>query len=374
MERLIRIVRYLLNILIPVAGWILLCVLGPKLLRFFLPFVVGWILAMIANPLVNLLEKHLRIARGHSSVLIVVLVLGGLIALIYAITVRIAAESIGLLHDLPQLYSTAKAEVAEALGKADRLLGYFPLSVREMIDQFGENLGSYLSSLMEKVATPTVTAAGNVAKGIPSALVNIVIVVLSSYFFIAEREKIMTEARRRTPRWIRRYMVFLRADARRLVGGYFLAQFKIMFVVAVVLAVGFFVMKVEYGVLLAALIAFLDFLPVFGTGTALMPWALVKLLSGEYGFAAGLLLLYVLTQVVRQVVQPKIVGDTMGLPPLTTLFLLYLGFKVQGITGMILAVPAGLLVGSLYRHGAFDAVIENGRLLIGEIQGFRRGE
>ena len=66
-------------------------------------------------------------------------------------------------------------------------------------------------------------------------------------------------------------------------------------------------------------------------------------MGGEYAFAAGLLLIYVLTQVTRQIVQPKLVGDSMGLPPLLTLFLLYLGFKADGIAGMILAVPIGLL-------------------------------
>lgn len=183
----------------------------------------------------------------------------------------------------------------------------------------------------------------------------------------------MYQIRKWTPRWLKSYLEFLREDAKRLVGGYFLAQFRIMFVVAAVLAVGFFVLGVEYGLVFAVLIALLDFLPVLGTGTILGPWALVKLLSGEYAFAAGLVLLYLLTQVVRQVIQPKIVGDTMGLPPLTTLFLLYLGFKIQGIAGMILAVPVGLLAGSLYRHGVFDGIIENGRLLIQEIQDFRKG-
>lgn len=374
MERLERIIRYFLNILIPVLGWVLLCVLGPKLLRFFLPFVVGWILALIANPLVRFLERHLRIVRKHGSALVVVLVLAGLIGLIYLITAKIIGECAGMIHDLPQLFNTAKAEVMEALDKIDRLFLYFPPAVGDFFDQFGQNLGGYISSLVEKMATPTVTAAGNVAKSIPGALVNFVIVVLSSYFFIAERDRLMARVRSFTPRWIKEYMVFLRSDAKRLVGGYFLAQFRIMFVVAIVLAVGFFVLGVEYGVVFAALIAFLDFLPMFGTGTALGPWALVKLLSGEYAFAAGLILLYVLTQVVRQVIQPKIVGDTMGLPPLTTLFLLYLGFKVQGIAGMILAVPAGLLVGSLYRHGAFDGMIENTRLLVMEIQEFRKGD
>ena len=158
-----------------------------------------------------------------------------------------------------------------------------------------------------------------------------------------------------------------------MIGGYFLAQFRIMFIVALALAAGFLVLGVEHSLIFAVLIAFLDFLPMFGTGTILGPWALVKLLSGEYPFAAGLVLLYILTQVIRQIIQPKIVGDAMGLPPLMTLFLLYIGFKVRGIAGMILAVPVGLLFSSFYEHGAFDGILENGRLLAEEIQAFRKG-
>ncbi len=372
MERLSRIMRYLLNVLIPVTGWILFIILGPKLLRFFMPFVIGWILAMIANPLVRFLEKHLKIVRKHGSVLIVVLVLAGVIGLLYLIGSRLALVMMNLIRDLPQIFELAKAEVLEAWGNLGHLFVRFPPGVQKFFQQFGSNFGEYISSLLQTIATPTVAVAGNVAKRIPAVFVSVIITVLSSYFFIVEQDRIIREAAACLPEWLKRYLILLKGDARHLVGGYFLAQFRIMFVVAAVLAAGFLILGVDYGPVFAVLIAFLDFLPMFGTGTALGPWALVKLLSGEYYFAAGLLLLYVLTQAVRQVIQPKIVGDAMGLPPLLTLFLLYLGFKVRGIAGMILAVPAGLLFASLYRHGAFDVIVENGRLLIREIQDFRR--
>ena len=155
---------------------------------------------------------------------------------------------------------------------------------------------------------------------------------------------------------------------------YFMAQFKIMAVVWLILTVGFIVLGVGYGPLWAFLIAFLDFLPVFGTGTALLPWGLIKLLGGEYAFAAGLLLIYVLTQVTRQIVQPKLVGDSMGLPPLLTLFLLYLGFKADGIAGMILAVPIGLLFVNLYHYGAFKDITDSLSVLVRDIDRFRRKE
>ena len=367
MDRFVRMGRYLLNVLIPLFGWVLLCTLGPWCLRFFMPFVIGWILASVANPLVRFLEKRLKIVRRHGSIVVVVLVLAGVIGLFYLGISRLIIQGMNLVRDLPMIYELAKEEILEAWGKLSHLFVRFPLGMQTFFNEFWSNLGTY-------IATPTVAAAGNVAKQIPSAFVNFIITLLSSYFFIAEREGIIAAVKKRLPAWIGKYITFLKGDAKRLIGGYFLAQFRIMFVVAGVLAVGFFVLGVHYSLVLAVLLAFLDFLPMFGTGTALGPWAVVKLLSGEYAFAAGLILLYLLTQVVRQVIQPKIVGDTMGLPPLTTLFLLYLGFKLRGIAGMILAVPVGLLAASLYRSGAFDAIVENGKSFVEEVQRFRKGE
>ncbi len=220
----------------------------------------------------------------------------------------------------------------------------------------------------------TVEIAGNVAKGIPNVMVNTVIMILASYLFLVERDKILRGLKAVLPPFVFRYVDYLKKDARGLIGGYFLAQFRIMFVVAAILAAGLMILGVKYSLVLAVLIAVLDFLPIFGTGTVLLPWAVVKLFSAEYPYAAGLILIYITTQVVRQIIQPKIVGDSMGLPPLITLFLLYMGYKVKGIAGMILAVPIGLIFINFYKYGAFDSMIENTKMLIKEVDKFRKGE
>ena len=237
-----------------------------------------------------------------------------------------------------------------------------------------DDLGSSIGLLLQDIAFPTVTAAGNVARAVPVVFVNVVVMILSAYFFIVERDQILTVLHRAVPKGVWEYFRFLKDAAIRVVGGYFLAQFRIMFVVAVILAIGFLILGVSYSVVWAVLIALLDFLPLFGTGTALFPWALVKLLTGEWPFAAGLVFLYLLTQVVRQIIQPKIVSDSMGVPPLATLFLLYLGFKIRGISGMILAVPIGIVAANLYEYGAVESLIRNVRLLVDEINRFRRSE
>lgn len=362
--------KMVLNIIIPLTAILLVCTLGPWLLRFFMPFVIGWFIAMLANPLVKFLEKRVKLVRKHSSVLIVVTALAVVIGLLYLLITKLVVEAAKLIQDLPQIFELVRMEVQSALVNMERLLQVLPQGIQDTFRQFNENLGTYFTTLVQQIAFPTVTVAGNVAKRIPTALVYSIIVILSSYFFIVEREKILAFCKRITPKSALRYYEFFRQDVKKLIGGYFLAQFRIMFVVAVILAVGFLVLGIGYSLLLAVLIAILDFLPLFGTGTALIPWALVKLLSGEYAFAAGLALLYVLTQVVRQIIQPKIVGDSMGLPPLLTLFFLYMGFKLQGISGMILAVPIGMVVLNLYKYGAFDSLLENSIMLARAIQEF----
>ena len=364
--------RLLLNILLPLSGWILLCLLGPWLLKFFLPFVVGWIIASIANPPVRFLEQRLKLVRRHSSILVVVSVLAAVIGLLYLLLSRTVRLISSLIQSLPEVWEAFQGPIRQSMESPTGLFAFLPEEIRSGWSQLGEHLGSAVGPLLQQAASPTVEAAGTVARSLPAVLVYTVVILLSSYFFIVDRDRILNLLHTYTPSWAAGYLTYLKKDVKRLVGGYFLAQFKIMFVVGLILFAGFWILGVSYAPVLALAIALLDFLPVFGTGTVLIPWALLRIISGDYAFGAGLGLLYILTQVVRQLVQPKLVGDTMGLNPLLTLFLLYLGFKISGISGMILAVPVGLLVMSLWQYGAFEGMISSFRQLVQEIQNFRR--
>ena len=369
-----RCFRMILNIVIPLLGLCLVIFLGPRLLHFFMPFVVGWILALLANPLVRFLERRVKLVRRHGSMLIIIAALAIVIGLFYGAGLLVYREMGSFLADAPEIYQSVIAEIENALQNGRKLAEYFPQNLQPPLLAFSDNLDGLFGKLVSRAAEPTVQIAGHVAKSIRNLLVNMVIIILSSYLFLADRESIMRWLKEHLPAFVFRYIEYMKRDAKGLIGGYFLAQFRIMCVVALILAAGFLVLGVRYGVLLAFLTAILDFLPIFGTGTVLFPWAVVKLFAGEYAYATGLILLYILTQVVRQIIQPKIVGESMGLPPLMTLFLLYLGFKLRGLTGMILAVPVGLVFINFYKYGAFDSMIRNFRMLMEAIQKFRREE
>ena len=226
------------------------------------------------------------------------------------------------------------------------------------------NLDDTMGSLMGKISEPTVSAAGNIAKRVPSYLVSTIVAVMSSYFFISEREEVVTWVKQIAPKSITERMTMVIDNLKYAVGGYFKAQFKIMGIVFLILAVGLGFLRVHYFVLSAFLIAFLDFLPFFGTGTAMIPWAIYAAFMGDYKRAVVLVVVYAITQIVRQLIQPKLVGDSVGLNPLVTLLLIYIGYRIGGVIWMILAVPVGMVIINMCQAGAFDYIFDDIKTLI----------
>ena len=188
-------------------------------------------------------------------------------------------------------------------------------------------------------------------------LVSGVMGLLATYFFIADRDKLAERISGHLPDSMTERTMQMYAHILKAVGGYFKAQFKIMGVIYVVITIGLILLRVKYAWLIGFGIAFLDMLPVFGTGTVLTPWAIVKFFSGNYGQAVGMLVLYVVSLLVHQLIQPKLIGESIGMNPFATLFFMYIGYQFYGVTGMIIAIPLGMLLINFYKAGAFDRVI-----------------
>lgn len=357
-------VRLLFSILATAA----FVVIGIKLIGFLMPFVIGWLIAAIAAPLVNWLEKRLRIVKKLGSALIVILVLAAIVLVLYFGISRLAAELGDLARNFPQMY----AQLEEGLGQiGDTLSGIFkrlPEGIQTSWKTVAENLDRYMGELVSGISEPTVNAAGNFARRVPYYLISFIVAVMSAYFFIVQREEVLGWMKRTAPDAVRKRMTLVMDYLKYAVGGYFKAQFKIMGIVFLILLVGLGFLNTGYFVLVALLIAFLDFLPFFGTGIAMIPWAVYEFFMGDYKTTAALAVLYVVTQVVRQLLQPKFVGDSVGLNPLVTLLLLYIGYRMGGVLWMILAVPIGMVLINMCQAGAFDYIFDDVKLLAGGVR------
>ena len=349
-------------------------IVGVKVLALMFPFVVGWVIAMIASPLVNWLEKKFNIVKKLGSALVVILVLALIVLILYFSISKLVTETISLLENIPQLYKELEAGLDQIGNSLQGIFHRLPPQFQEGWDNILLNMDQKVGTFITKISEPTVAAAGNFAKRVPSYLISIIVAIMSAYLFTVEHEEVLVWAKKTAPPSVVKRMTLVSDNLKYAVGGYLKAQIKIMGVVFLILWVGLTLLQVHYAVLIAIVIAFLDFLPFFGTGTAMIPWALYKFLVGNVKMAVLLLIVYAITQLVRQLIQPRMLCKSMGLNPLVTLILLYLGYRLGGVTGMIVAVPFGMILINMTEAGAFDYILDDVNILVEGILGLREDD
>ncbi len=365
-------IKALMNLGIAILILLLMIFLLPRVILFFMPFVIGWLIALIANPLVQFFEKKLKIRRKAGTVFVVVAVISLVVLAGYLLGSKIVQETVGLVNELPHIWNSLEEDFRTIGKNLDILYSRFPKEVRESIVGIGEQMEGFVGDIVSRVGSPTIEAVGNFAKNLPTIIIGIIMCLLSAYFFVAEREYLNVHVKSHMPEAITYRWNMMARSFRRAVGGYFKAQFKIEVWMYLLLVLGLWILKVDYAFLIAIGIAFLDFLPVFGTGTVLMPWAVIKILSADYKMAVGLLIIWCGGQLARQIIQPKIVGDSIGVPPIPTLFLLFIGYKAAGVFGMIIAVPIGIILMNMYEEGLFDTTKNSIKILWAGVNNFRR--
>lgn len=372
MKQSTKYLKILCNLLAAVAVLLFLIFVLPRLLGYFFPFVCGFILSLIANPVVRFLEKKIKIKRKYGSVLMIAAVIGAVVLICYGAISVLAAGLESFAAYLPTMYENAGVELNEAASHLQTILDRIPFLQEINLNELGESLGGYVTEFMSGGSEPTFDAIGEIAKRIPDVLFGVVIGLLATYFFIADRDKLTALIERHVPQSFREHTGRAWRQIVKAVGGYFEAQLKIMVIIYIIIWIGLAILDVNYAWLIGFGIAFLDMLPVFGAGAVLWPWAAVKLFSGNYAAALGMMILYAVALTVHQLVQPKLVGDSVGMDPFAALFFMYIGYKISSVVGMIVAIPVGMILINLYEVGAFDTLIWCVKEIVTDFNKFRK--
>lgn len=370
-SKLLTYIKILINFVFVIVAGLLLLFVFPKVLRFFMPFVIGWIVSMIANPLVRFLENKVKILRKHSSAIIIAVVIAAIVAAISALLSSLFHEVQHLIEDLPNIVNQINAQLDYLSEKVRGISGALPEDVQTAINSIIISLGDLVNSFIKNLNLSAGTA-GAFAQGVAEGFLVVIVTILSAYFFTVDRDKLIAGLKKHLPDSVTDGWRLVMDNFRMAFGGYFKAQFKIMLVLTVIMFIGFEILKVDYSFFIALGVAFLDLLPVLGTGTVLWPWALFDVISGNYTRAVGLIIIYLICQVVKQVLQPKMVGDSIGLSPLSTLVFMYIGYRLYSVLGMIIGIPVGMVIVNMYRVGVFDRIINGFKIIIHDINEFRK--
>lgn len=364
-------IKILCNLSIFVITLLLIIFALPRLLVFFMPFVVAWIIACIATPIVRFVEKHLKLKRRMSMVFVVAVIIGGVVAALYGVGSQVVKLVASFIADLPAMWENIRAEAQGIFQILFELLEKLPGEGTTALEELISNSGDYVAEAISNLSVPTISAVGSLASKLPDIIIFTIMCLLATFFFVVERENIHHKFRTYMPKSVLYVWDLIKRCFVESIGGYFKAQFKIEIWIYLLILLGLFILKVNYAPIIALGIAILDLLPVFGTGFVLWPWAVINLVNGHYLAAAGMMAIWGISQLVRQFIQPKFVGDTLGVHPIPTLFLLFAGYKLSGVFGMIIAVPLGILASTLYKEGVFKTTEQSLILLAGRIRSFR---
>ncbi len=367
----ITYVKVVVNLVI-MALLILCCFLVlPRIIMYFMPFVIGWIISLIANPMVRFFETKLKVRRKMGSVVVIIAVLALVVSGGYFLITWLVEQLISFVNELPEMWANTQEDLQNIGEKLMLMYPDLPKNWQENLDGFLVKFQTLWGDWAGTLGTPTIAAVGNFAKNLPLIIIGIIMSLLSAYFFVAEPDYMRHIWGKILPLTLQDRIAMIKRGLKRAVGGYFKAQLKIEVWMYILLGIGFWLLHVRYAFIIAIGVAFLDLLPFFGTGTVLVPWAIIKFLNGEYGMVIGLLIIWGAGQLFRQLIQPKIVGDSVGLDPLPTLFLLYIGYRMGGVWGMLLAVPIGIIIFNMYEEGVFDTTIKSVQILYSGASNFR---
>ena len=364
--------KLIVNIMVSLVILLLCIFLVPRLVLFFMPFVIGWIISCIANPFVVFLERKLKIRRKAGTVVVIICVIAAVSGIGYGLGVVLWRQVSGFIEEVPSMWETVKHDFDNLGILINQYIGVRAPKFADALNDLGNTIGEMITDLPKSLNVSTFEGMGSMVGNIASVIISIIMCMLSAYFFIADRDWVTTFVSKVLPENItHKYDVFS-SSLKQAVGGYFKAQFRIEIWMYVLLLVGLTVLKVRYSLLIALLMAFLDFLPFFGTGIVLVPWAVVTLIGGNYLRAIGFLVIWGAGQLFRQLIQPKIMGESIGMEPIPTLFLRFIGYRIAGVGGMLIAVPLGIIVVNMNEAGFFDTPKYSIRMLVRNINNFRR--
>ncbi len=355
----------------------LLVWVGLPLLSLLSPFVCALVLAWLLNPAVKWLQRRTRLSRKAVSLVLVVLVFAVIGGVLFGLG-WMAVEQVRSLFDnrqslLDELLDGVVRVVNSVQGWLTGLGGIVPEGVlttsEDLIDaMMGWVQGLDLSGWLTEMAGQAPSMAANVS-GFAVALVGF---IMASYFITGDYPRLRFELTDRVPMVARDFCRSVKDIFMSAFGGYIKSQLILSLGVFLILTVGFLLMGQPYGLLLAFGLAVLDFIPIIGAGTVMVPWAVVDMVLAQYGEAAALMAVWGVIVLFRRFGEPKILGDQTGLSPILSLVGIYVGMKLGGVLGMVVG-PLLLLVSlNLAKLGIFRPVLDDLAIAAGDINAILR--
>lgn len=329
-----------------------------KLSIFYMPFLIAFIISLIMEPAIKFLMNKLKFSRKLSSILVFIfvftIIVGGLT---WGITTLIS-ESTHLMSGINTYIDKVSVQIQEIFNSfefskikvSDEVLNIMQNSTGNFLDTISVWLQNFLKNVI------------NIITSIPTIAIYFVITILSLYFICTERIYILDQIEHHLPKaWVRKIGKHIR-ELIKVLGAYLKAEATLILVSFIISIIGLYILKIsnfniQYPLLIALGIGFVDALPILGSGTIMVPWGVISALDGDFKLGMAIIVLWIIMSIVRQFLEPRIVSNQIGIHPIFTLISMYTGFKLIGVLGMLIG-PIVLII----LKNIFSTLIDNGVL------------
>ena len=306
-----------------------------KLAVFYMPFLIAFIIYLTIEPAIKKLMKVFKISRKISSIIVFILVFGTVLGLLIWGIVTIVSEANDLLSGFNGYYEKIYNQIQTIISN----LNLEKLNISNQITQIFQDTGV---SLLQKVSVFLQGFLSNLIKfvtSIPTIAIYFAVTILALYFICTDKIYMIDELEHHLPeKWVKEMAIHL-SQITKTLGGYLKAQITLILISFVISLIGLYIMyfaglNVGFPLLIALGIGFVDALPILGSGTVMVPWAIISGLNGDFALGISIIVLLIIMSITRQFIEPKIVSGNIGIHPIFTIIAMYTGFKLIGVLGM----------------------------------------
>lgn len=345
-----------LNFLINIAFFTVMSVIVYFSVRFLLiylfPFVIGLILTIAVQKPAAYISKFLKIKRGYCALFLVVVCYAAIISTLAFGVYYFGAYVSDVISRQNGIMDTLADHINNLISLIGQYTSKLPDFIKDKLPESADKIISELSAVISDYAKRAASAA-------PMFITSMVVTIIASCYIAKDygrfKESVSSVLPEKYKIIISEVKILFNEKITKLCFGYF----KLLCITFVELIIGLLLLGVKNAFLISAAISLLDLLPVFGTGSILIPWAIYSILNGKMFLGIGLAVLYVIIMIIRNALEPRIIGKQIGLHPLLALICVFIGLKIFGFIGMLILPLAVMLCYNLFERGIFDLLFSS---------------
>ena len=329
---------------------------GVKLAAFYMPFLIAFIISLMLEPLIRFLMRKLKLKRKQSSIVVIIFIMGIIIGLITWTVSSLISEGSSLLNNINEYVEITTKKIQDMIAQINIKNLNIPDAVLSAIENSSKDLLNMLASELQNI----IKSLLNFITSIPTIGIYLSVTFLALYFMCTDKVYMIDQLEHHLPEvWVKKLYRHLK-DLVKVLGGYLKAEATLIIISFVISLIGLYIfhfagLNVKYPLLYAVAIGFVDALPIFGSGTVMVPWAIIEGFNGDIKLGIAVLGLWIVMSIIRQLIEPRIVGNHIGIHPIFTLIAMYTGFKLIGVIGLFIG-PIALII----LKNIFSAILDKG--------------